>query len=67
MMHGREKSDSAIVDPMQARRTESATVLGINPPPAHREILMEARVVTNLSPAAAHDGAVRCLLAIELS
>ena len=28
---------------------------------------MEARVVNNLSPAAAHDGAVRCLLAIELS
>ena len=23
-----------IADPMQARRTESATVLGINPPPA---------------------------------
>jgi len=28
---------------------------------------MEARVVNNLSPAAAHDGAVRCHLAIELS
>ena len=28
---------------------------------------MEARVVNNLSPAAAHDGAARCLLAIELS
>jgi transposase len=28
---------------------------------------MEARVVNNLAPAAAHDGAVRCLLAIELS
>ena len=28
---------------------------------------MEARVVNNLSPAAAHDGAVRCLVAIELS
>ena len=28
---------------------------------------MEARVVNNLWPAAAHDGAVRCLLAIELS
>jgi transposase len=28
---------------------------------------MEARVVNNLPPAAAHDGAVRCLLAIELS
>ena len=28
---------------------------------------MEARVVNNLLPAAAHDGAVRCLLAIELS
>src|SRR4029077_3939067 len=32
-----------------------------------REILMEARVVSNLAPAAAHDGAVRCLLAIDLS
>ena len=28
---------------------------------------MEARTVNNLPPAAAHDGAVRCLLAIELS
>src|ERR1700758_2205040 len=28
---------------------------------------MEARVVNTLAPAAAHDGAVRCLLAIELS
>src|SRR5215831_12591304 len=28
---------------------------------------MEARVVNNLPPAAAHDGAARCLLAIELS
>src|SRR5262252_584534 len=28
---------------------------------------MEARVVNNLSPAAAHDGAARCHLAIELS
>src|ERR1700745_1194879 len=28
---------------------------------------MEARVANNLAPAAAHDGAVRCLLAIELS
>jgi len=28
---------------------------------------MEARVVNNLAPPATHDGAVRCLLAIELS
>jgi len=28
---------------------------------------MEAQVVNNLPPAAAHDGAARCLLAIELS
>ena len=28
---------------------------------------MEARVSNNLAPAAAHDGAVRCLFAIELS
>jgi transposase len=51
---------------MQARRTESATVLGITHH-QHRRYLMEARVVNNLPPAAAHDGAVRCLLAIELS
>ena len=28
---------------------------------------MDARTVNNLPPAAAHDGAVRCLMAIELS
>src|SRR5246127_3013083 len=33
----------------------------------HRRYLMEARVSNNLAPAAAHDGAVRCLFAIELS
>jgi signal transduction histidine kinase len=34
-------------------------------PPAHREILMEARTLNHLPPAASHDGAVRCLLGIE--
>ena len=31
------------------------------------ETLMEVRTVNNLAPAAPHDDAVRCLLAIELS
>src|ERR1700726_5157846 len=42
-------------------------LVGINLPPSALETLMEARTVNNLPPAAPHDDAVRCLLAIELS
>ena len=37
------------------------------PTTSAQEILMEARTVNNLPSAGAHDGAVRCVLAIELS
>src|SRR6201998_457797 len=45
----------------------SAYLVGINPPTSALETLMEPRTVNNLPPAAPHDDAVRCLLAIELS
>jgi hypothetical protein len=51
---------------MQAQRAESATAR-FYPPTKALETLMEARTVNNLPPAAPHDDAVRCLLAIELS
>src|SRR6201993_3135271 len=59
-----ETSDT---DPMQARGAESAYLVGINLTTSALETLMEARTVNNLPPAAPHDDAVRCLLAIELS
>src|ERR1700758_5297078 len=53
---------------MQARGAESViNLLGINLTTSALETLMEARTVNNLPPAAPHDDAVRCLLAIELS
>ena len=42
-------------------------LVGINLTTSALETLMEARTVNNLPPAAPHDDAVRCLLAIELS
>src|SRR6201981_379330 len=54
-------------DPMTARGAESAYLGVITLTTSALETLMEARTVTNLPPAAPHDDAVRCLLAIELS
>src|ERR1700739_2211810 len=45
----------------------SGYLVGINLSISALETLMEARTVNNLPPAAPHDDAVRCLLAIELS
>jgi hypothetical protein len=42
-------------------------LVGINLTTSALETLLEARTVNNLLPAALHDDAVRCLLAIELS
>src|SRR6201988_4748414 len=54
-------------DPMQGAGAESGYLVGINLTTSALETLMEARTVNNLPPAAPHDDAVRCLLAIELS
>jgi hypothetical protein len=53
---------------MQAQRAESAISARCQPTTRSLgETLMEARTVNHLPPAAPHDDAVRCLLAIELS
>jgi hypothetical protein len=53
---------------MQARRTgEVCYQFGSLPNRCIGETLMEIRTVNNLPSAAAHDDAVWCLLAIELS
>ena len=59
-----ETSDT---DPMQGAGAESGYLVGINLTTSALETLMEACTVNNLPPAAPHDDAVRCLLAIELS